>query len=180
MGLEEAELTYSDYEKLPEGSPYELIGGRLILNPAPIPRHQRISREIEFALYAFVKKNGLGEVFYSPIDIHLGEKEVYQPDIIFISKERSHIIGEKNITGPPDLVIEILSESTAYNDLKKKKKVYEQSGVREYWIVDPEASSIEVFLLKNGKYISEKEYSFSELLQSPMFPGFSLSLKEVF
>ena len=102
MGLEDKEYTYSDYEKLEEGAPYELIGGRLIMNPAPVPYHQRISREIEFALCEFAKKNKLGEVFYAPIDIHLGEKEVYQPDIIFISKERTSIIGKKNIEGPPD------------------------------------------------------------------------------
>lgn len=180
MGLEDKEYTYSDYEKLEEGAPYELIGGRLIMNPAPVPYHQRISREIEFALYEFAKKNKLGEVFDAPIDIHLGDKEVYQPDIIFISKERTSIIGKKNIEGPPDLVIEILSESTAYNDLRKKKKVYEEKGVLEYWIVDPESKSVEIFLLKDRKFISLKEYTENENLESPMFPGFSLSLKEVF
>lgn len=180
MGLEDKEYTYSDYEELEEGAPYELIGGRLIMNPAPVPYHQRISRNIEFALYEFVKKNRLGEVFDAPIDIHLGEKEVYQPDIIFISKDRTSIIGKKNIEGAPDLVIEILSESTAYNDLRKKKKVYEQKGVLEYWIVDPESASVEIFVLKDGKFISVKEFTENESLESPMFPGFSVSLTEVF
>ena len=180
MGLEEKEYTYSDYEKLGEGAPYELIGGKLTMNPAPVPYHQIISRNMEFCLFAFVKKHDLGEVFDAPIDIYLGEKEVYQPDIIFISKERVSIIGKKYIEGAPDLVIEILSESTAYNDLKKKKKVYESSGVKEYWIVDPQEATVEIHILQNGIYILQKEFQKDEILKSSLFPGFELMLKEVF
>lgn len=86
--------TYEDYAKLPEGAPYQLIGGELIITPAPTPYHQRISRKIEFLLIEYVEKNELGEVFDAPIDVYFEETETYQPDIIFISKERLNIIGE--------------------------------------------------------------------------------------
>ena len=114
--VEKKKYTYEDYAKLPEGSPYQLIGGDLIMVPAPTPYHQRISRKIESLLLQHVEKNDLGEVLYSPIDVYFGEEDTFQPDIIFISKERSAIIGETKIEGAPDLIIEILSRSTAYYD----------------------------------------------------------------
>ena len=180
MEVLEKKYTYSDYEKLGEGAPYQLIGGNLVMNPAPVPTHQRISRNIEYYLFAFVQEHNLGEVFYSPIDVLLGTQEVYQPDILFIAKNRLSIIGEKNIQGAPDLVIEILSESSVYNDLKKKKKVYESGGVQEYWIVDPNDQTIEIYVLKGGKYVLEKEFVKTETLQSPLLLGFSLKLDKVF
>ncbi len=130
--------TYADYEKLPEGAPYQLIGGDLVKEPSPVPYHQILSRRIEFELVKFVEERALGEVLYAPMDVYLSDTEVYQPDILFISKERMSIIGEKKIEAAPDLVIEILSPSSAYYDLRHKKNVYETSGVKEYWVVDPQ------------------------------------------
>lgn len=98
--------TYEDYLKTPDDERYELI-------ESTIPKHQRISRELEFCLLQFLKANNLGEVFYAPCDVYLDDENVVQPDILFISKERANIIGEKNIQGAPDIVIEIISEDTA-------------------------------------------------------------------
>ena len=120
--------TYADYEKLPEGAPYQLIGGDLIKEPSPVPYHQILSKRIALELANFVENNGLGEVLYAPTDVYFSDKEVYQPDIMFISKERMNIIGEKNIEAAPDLIIEILSPSSAYYDLRHKMRVYETSG----------------------------------------------------
>jgi len=138
-------LTYTDYEKLPEGAPYQLIGGELVMTPAPVPYHQMVSRNIGFELLLFVRGKNLGEVLYAPIDVFLSDTETYQPDIIYISKERLDIIGEKKIESAPDLVMEVLSPATAYYDLRHKKNIYEQFGVKEYWIVDPIEQSIEVY-----------------------------------
>ncbi|HDD05196.1 MAG TPA: Uma2 family endonuclease [Candidatus Aenigmarchaeota archaeon] len=134
--------TYEDYAKLPEGAPYQLIGGELVMVPSPTPYHQRVSRKLVFLLTEYVEKNDLGEVFYSPIDVYFDEEDVFQPDIVFISKARLDIIGEIKIEGPPDLIIEILSPSTAYYDLGRKYEVYERSGVKEYWVVHPERKSV--------------------------------------
>lgn len=139
------QYTYEDYEKLPEGAPYQLIGGELIMTPSPVPYHQIVSWRIGFELGKFVENKKEGIVLCAPLDVYFSEYETYQPDIIFISKERLNIIGEKKIEGAPDLVIEILSEATAYYDLKHKKKIYEKTGVKEYWIVDPIEKSIEVY-----------------------------------
>src|SRR3989338_8169235 len=108
--------TYADYEKLPEGAPYQLIGGELIMTPSPVPYHQIISRNIGFELLKVNEQKKLGEVIFAPMDVYLSETETYQPDIIFISKDRLNIIGEKKIEAAPDLVIEILSPGTAYYD----------------------------------------------------------------
>ena len=131
------DYTYEDYRNLPEGAPYQLIEGELILTPSPMPYHQEISRELGFRLLTFVKKNDLGHVFYAPLDVYFSERDVYQPDILFIEKDRRKIIGKTKIEGSPDIVMEILSPSTAYYDLRKKFRVYAKQGVREYWIVDP-------------------------------------------
>ncbi len=80
------------------------------MTPAPIPKHRKISRELEFEILKFVKANDLGEVFYAPCDVYLDDENIVQPDILFVSGERLNIIGEKNIQGAPDLVIEIISE----------------------------------------------------------------------
>lgn len=172
--------TYADYEKLPEGSPYQLIGGELVMTPAPTPYHQRISMEIGYALVKFVKARDLGEVLYAPIDVYLFETETYQPDIIFISKERPTIIGEKKIEGAPDLVVEILSPSTAYYDLRHKMRVYEKSGVKEYWIADPIEKTIELYENAAGAFSIFSKASEKGSVRSKLLAGFELDLVTIF
>ncbi len=172
--------TYEDYAKLPEGAPYQLIGGELVISPSPVPYHQMVLRNIGFELFKFVKEKGLGEVLYAPIDVYLAETETYQPDIIFISKDRLNIIGEKKIEGPPDLVIEILSESTAYYDLRHKKKTYEKTGVKEYWIVDPMEKSIEVYKNRDGNFGLIERAEQKGTVKSKLLEGFSLKVEEIF
>lgn len=169
--VKEKPLNIKDYKLLPEDAPYQLIEGELIMTPAPNPRHQLISGNLFKRFSDFVDKNRLGIVLYSPIDIYLGEENAYQPDIVFISKERREIIKDDGIYGPPDLVIEILSPSSAYYDLKNKFKIYEEYGVQEYWIVDPEMNSIEIYLNEKGHFSSisrleGKGYVESSLLKS--------------
>jgi len=172
--------TYKDYEKLPEGAPYQLIGGDLIMTPSPTPQHQLISRRIAYLLVAFVEVNKLGEVLYAPIDVYLSDTETYQPDIIFISKERLEIIGEKKIEAAPDLVIEILSPSTAYYDLKHKRSVYGKSGVREYWIVDPMEKSIEVYENADSKFERAGQAVEKGRAESKRLKGFGVEVEKVF
>jgi Uma2 family endonuclease len=137
--------TYADYVLLPEGAPYQLIGGKLVMTPVPTTYHQIISMRLELKFANFVNEKNLGLVLDAPIDVYFGEKETYQPDIIFIDRDRFHIIESAMINGAPDLVVEILSPSTGYYDLKKKARTYARHGVREYWIADPEDKSIEAY-----------------------------------
>jgi len=172
--------TYKDYEKLPEGAPYQLIGGELVMTPSPIPYHQEILGKIFYELKRFVEENTRGKVYLAPIDVYFSETDIYQPDIIFISKDRLNIIGEKKIEGSPDLVIEILSPATAYYDLRIKKDTYEQSGVKEYWIVDPIQKTIEVFGNKKSKFESVSAAKGEGVVKSDLLNGLSIAVKEIF
>lgn len=178
-------FTYDDYKSLPESETkrYELLGGELVLVPSPSTYQQRISRRLEFILQTFVEERGMGEVFHAPLDVVLGEGqecEVVQPDIFFISKERFQIIAEEEIRGAPDLVIEITSPATADRDRHYKKTLYARHGVREYWIVDPGAKTVEVYSLGEKGFELVKTYKADEVLKSPLLPGLAVDLKEVF
>jgi len=174
-------FTYKDYKNLPESETkrYELIEGELIMVPSPNFKHQCISRNIEFILQEFIKKKNLGTIIYAPLDVHLGDN-VIQPDILFISKERSYVITEEEIRGAPDLVIEILSPATAQKDRTYKRTLYAQYGVQEYWIVDPEEKIIEVLTLKEKGYETFSIYKKTDTLNSPLLPGLRIKLTEVF
>jgi len=177
---EKKKYTYADYLKTPDDERYELIEGELLMNPDPAMRHQRISGDLYSEVRIFVKENDLGNIFYAPCDVHLDNENVVQPDILFISKERLDIIGEKNIQGAPDLVIEIISESTAYRDLVQKKKLYARFGVKEYWIVIPEESSVDLFTLKDNAFVLHKSYSKDDTLQSQLLQKLKIELKKIF
>lgn len=171
--------TDKDFALLPEGTLAELLDGEIFMVPAPIPEHQRVSGKLYSLLLRFVERNQLGEIFFSPIDVFLDERNVVQPDLIFISKARNSIVREKRIEGAPDWVAEILSEGNAYHDLKTKKKLYEKHGVLEYWIVDPMERSVEVF--SNGesgfKLIAS---SGSGKIASAVLGGFSIEIEPLF
>lgn len=179
--IEEKKIyTYEDYLKTPDDKRYELIEGDLIMTPSPRPYHQWISKNIEFELEKFIREKKMGKIFHSPCDVYFDDANVLQPDILFISEDRLGIIGEKNIQGAPDLVIEILSESTAYRDLVKKKKVYSEFGVKEYWVVDPEEKTIEIYTLKDMVFVLAGSFSKSEILKSTLLEGFTMNLEVVF
>jgi len=174
-------FTYRDYKGLPESETkrYELLEGELIMVPSPSTYHQRISGNLEFLLRDFVEKNKLGEVLYAPLDVHLGE-DVVQPDILFISKERSKIITEEEIRGAPDLVIEIFSPTTAKRDRTYKETLYSREGVREYWMVDPEKKTIQVMTLGKAGFENFGTYGKMDTLKSPIFPALNIKVSQIF
>ncbi|MEO0215359.1 MAG: Uma2 family endonuclease, partial [candidate division WOR-3 bacterium] len=145
--------TYEDYLKLEDDKRYEVINGRLVEMPAPGFEHQKISGLIDFILRKFVYKERIGEVLYAPFDVILSENIVVQPDIVFISNENLKNIKEGRLFGPPDLVVEIVSPGSYKRDRFEKFKIYEEFGVKEYWIVLPGEKVIEVWCLKEGKYV---------------------------
>jgi Uma2 family endonuclease len=177
---EKKRFTYQDYLKTPDDKQYELIEGDLVMTPSPVPYHQWISKNIGYEVERFVREKDPGKVFYAPCDVYLDDENVLQPDILFISKERRSIIGEKNIQGAPDLVIEILSEATAYRDLVKKKKLYERFGVKEYWIVDPQEKTIEIYAHQGKDFVRIKTFSEIDTLESPFLAGLRIELSSVF
>jgi Uma2 family endonuclease len=142
------------FKLMPEGTLCQLINDELIMSPAPLIKHARVQNLIFTILYNWTKSEIAGEVFCAPIDVYLNKKNAFQPDVLFISEERKSIIKENGVYGAPDLVIEILSKGTQKFDLVKKKEVYEQTGVKEYWVVDPETKRCKGFALETEKFKS--------------------------
>ncbi|HHW44304.1 MAG TPA: Uma2 family endonuclease [Desulfotomaculum sp.] len=175
-------ITYEDYCKLDDGNRYELIGGELYVVPSPSAIHQNVFIALAATLYHFVLENQLGRVFTAPLDVYLTPKDLVQPDIIFISRERTDIIAEQNIQGAPDLVVEILSPSTAARDRTLKKELYARHGVRELWIIHPLAQTVEVYrpiAVGFGDPIFYDRRG-GVTVTSPLLPGLELDLNKIF
>ena len=142
-----SQITWNDVRQLPDhGNRYEAIEGELYVTPAPSVRHQRISMRLTLLLHDLLVEPGHGELFFAPTGVEFpATEEGVQPDLLFVSNERRGIVADPWIQGPPDLVIEIVSPTTAHRDRGVKRKLYERQGVSEYWIADPAAEAIEVW-----------------------------------
>jgi Uma2 family endonuclease len=173
-------LTYHDYVQLPDDKRYEIVEGELFLVAAPHLCHQRILGKLWTLLYTHAKDNHLGEVFLAPCDVVLSEITVVQPDLLFVSGEHQGILTDANIQGSPDLVVEILSPSTKQRDLGLKRNLYARYGVLEYWIVDPDAKTVEVLSLTETGFRTHSIVPRTGLLRSPLFPALNLALNDIF
>jgi len=173
-------FTYEDYLLLPEDRRYEIIDGDLFMTPAPTPYHQLVSKRIEWLLEKHVRENRSGEMLHAPCDVVLSATDVVQPDILFIAADRLAIIGEKYISQAPDLVVEVLSPSTAERDQVLKTKAYARFGVRELWIAAPEGRTIEVFVNAGERFRREALFGMGDVLRSPLLPGLEIPLDSVF
>src|ERR1041385_3332042 len=139
--------------------PCELWDGELVMAPAPFYQHQRIAFRLHRALHDWVEQHGLGEGVGAPIDMVLAPHRVVQPDVVYIERKNLGIVQDA-IRGAADLVIEIISAGSGQRDRVDKKALYEQYGVQEYWIVDPELQTVEVFRLDpNQRYRVAGKYS---------------------
>ena len=134
----------ADYAALPDDPRCELIHGRFYVSPSPIRIHQFVVGQIGRVLYDIADATG-GEAIVAPMDVHLADHTVAQPDVLYVSLER-HEILQTWIEGAPDLVVEVLSPSTARMDRLLKLNRYAEAGVAEYWLVDPAARTIEFFV----------------------------------
>ena len=173
-------LTYQDYLRTPDDKRYELIDGELILTPSEGRAHQGTSVRLGTRLYSFVHEQELGLVYWARRDVVLSNTDVVQPDLMFISNERMHIDTEAEIWGGPDLVVEILSPSTAARDRTVKQVLYARNDVNEYWLIDADARTIEVLLLGDQGFEPVATYGEGDTLVSPTLPGFSILVDEIF
>ena len=176
MGTERVVLTYTDYEAVPaDGRRYELHAGELSVTPAPSPRHQRILRNLSETLWQHVKARGLGEVLFAPIDCILGDTTVVQPDLVWLDGGRLSLVSERGIEGPPTLVVEILSPATTLIDRSTKRQLYARHGVPYYWIVDPEARTVETYTLSEWGYQLAARMAGSQAVSLPPFPDLAFA-----
>ncbi len=150
------------WETLPEGTLCQIINNKLVMSPAPGNIHQIVVGEIFIEIGFYLRKNKIGEVRIAPFDVYFSEQDIFQPDIIFIKKENLHKIKSKGLFGAPDLVVEILSPSTAHLDYKEKKIIYERYGVQEYFIVEPNSKSVTAYFLEGSEY-EEQENKTGEI-----------------
>ena len=173
--------TYQDYFNLPDdGKRYELINGELVMTPAPNTMHQNIIVKLIYEIERFLQQQKIGKLLCAPTDVRFSDTNILQPDIIFIPNGRSGIIKENMIDGPPDLIIEILSPATAYYDLLEKKEIYEQSGVKEYWIVDPKKLRIDVYRNIGQRFELNQRIESAGIAKSLVIEGFEVSLENIF
>ena len=174
-------LTYADWLQFPDdGRLYEIIEGELFVSPPPNIAHQRISRDLGFRLMTYLEEGGRGEILDAPVGVRVTDESIVEPDLAVVLREHADRIGTQAIEGPPDLVVEVLSPGTAPRDLGAKRRVYEELGVVEYWIVDPETESVEVLRLEAGRYARHGLYRRADVLRSGLLEGLEIELGPIF
>jgi len=160
---------------------YELINGILVKKSAPKPIHQLLSQRIEYVLENFLRQTPLGQYFHAPIDVFFDEYNAVQPDICFLTTERSFLIDlNEGILGAPDLIVEILSPGSLRFDRGTKKDLYERFAVKEYWIVDPNNRAVEVYVMRENAYAVHDIFEAEGKITSTVLPGFELEINELF
>jgi Uma2 family endonuclease len=146
-------LTYEDFAALPDdGKRYELHEGELSVTPAPTPRHQLVIGNLHLILAAHVRESGHGVLILSPVDCIMSSVTVVEPDLVYLDDARRRLISGRAIEGAPTLAVEVLSPSTAQIDRRRKMALYATHDVTWYWIVDPDARTIEAYHLDAGAY----------------------------
>jgi Uma2 family endonuclease len=180
VGVRPGAMTYEDYCRLPDdGIRYEVIEGLLFGEPSPWRAHQRAAANLLMILRAHVRDRGLGEVFIAPFDVILDRRTVVVPDLVFVSGARAEIVTERAVEGPPDLVVEILSPGSRRRDRVAKLNAYARRGVQHYWLVDPEARTLEAFELEDGGYRLAVAVSGEASFSPALFPGLDIPLAEL-
>jgi Uma2 family endonuclease len=176
--------TYEDLQTFPEGDGkrYEIIDGDLLVTPSPMKAHQRVLGNFYWWVRSYLEEAPIGEVFFAPFDVVLSDIDIVEPDLLFVSNARLDRLTRKNAQGAPDLVVEVLSESTRRTDAVRKRKLYERVDVLEYWIVDTELETVKVYRKADGRFDRPIELSSEagDTLTTPLLPGFAVPLAKLF
>jgi Uma2 family endonuclease len=170
-------LTYEDYCCYPDdGRRHEIIEGDHYVNPAPSTYHQHVSKRLQYQLYTQIELAGHGILFNAPVDVHLTEHDIVQPDLVVVLNAKKQIITPTKVKGIPDLVVEILSPSTADNDRRLKRNLYERCGIAEYWILDPFEQKFDQLVVKDGRY---ELVPAADIVEPAFVKGVKIPLTEV-
>ena len=183
MALELPLLSYDDYAAIEDGRRYQVVDGVLVMSPSPSTRHQDVLLELATALKAFLATQPVGRLFIAPMDVVLVARRpavVLQPDLVFIARGRD-IVTPANVQGAPDLVVEILSPGSARLDMGRKRALYAEHGVKEFWAIPDELDRVEVRLLgEDGRFAHPRIYEPGEVLHTALLPGFGLEVARIF
>lgn len=178
-------LTYDDFLQLPDdGLRHEIIDGEHYVTPSPNLRHQDLVLRLGMSIGHHVEdRPDRGRVFIAPFDVVFSFHDIVEPDVIFVAPDQLDILTDQNIQGTPAMVVEILSPSTRQRDRQIKRTLYERSGVREYWLVDPELAVVTVHRRSaNGGFpvVASLSVERHDALATPLLPGWSLELERLF
>jgi Uma2 family endonuclease len=177
-------LTYDDFVLFPDdGKRHELIDGEHFVTPSPNRKHQKISGNLYLLIATWLEEHSIGQLYYAPFDVIFSMFDVVEPDLLYMSHERAAaVLTEANVQGAPELVIEIGSKGTRKRDETIKRRLYERSGVSEYWVVDPEIDVIRVYRRgeKGFERPNELRAEAGDTLTTPLLPGLSLPLDRIF
>ncbi|WP_127583640.1 Uma2 family endonuclease [Paenibacillus koleovorans] len=180
--VREQPVSYETYAAMPDdGNRYEVVDGKLeLMSPGPVFAHQSVSGELEFLLKNSCRSDYV--ICDAPLDLILSDTDIRQPDLMMIHRSRLSILTRRGVEGAPDLVVEILSPGSRKRDKVGKARTYAKYGVPEYWIVDPDAVTLERYLLQEGKAMFELEDLFEEndTVASDKLPCVSFCVKELF
>ncbi len=174
-------MTYDDLRAMPEdGQRYELVDGVLVVPAAPSLLHMNTIAHLWAVFVPYLAARQLLNNFgAAPVDVRFSDRRVLQPDFVFVSPERQHLMANRQyIDGAPDLVIEVLSPSNRTFDLEEKYRIYEQEGVREYWIVDPGAETLTILLLRDGRFVEQPNVD--GIARSTVLPGLEVDVAALF
>ena len=177
-------LTYDDFLLFPDdGKRHELIDGEHYVTPSPNTRHQQISGNIYWLIRSYLETHPIGRVLYAPYDIVFSKFDVVEPDLLYLSHERAaQVLTDAHARGAPELVVEIASKGTRKRDETIKRRLYERSGVSEYWVVDPEIDAVRIY--RRGPSAYERAIELSreagDVLKTPLLPGLDLPLGDIF
>ena len=164
-------FTYADLLHTPDdGQRYEVLEGDLIVSPSPKWKHQRVVSTL-VRIFHRTEDAGFGVACTAPMDVVLSDRNVVEPDLLFIAKSRLGIVTEANVQGAPGLVVEIISDRSRRLDATTKRQIYERHGVRFYWLVDPEEETVRVFELREGAYGEPVTLRAGQPLTCPLFPN---------
>ena len=171
----------ADYEQLPDDGPrYEIMQGDLRMSPAPAIGHQFSNGLIHYYLMQHVQFGNLGRVLAAPTDVELAFDTIVQPDVLVVLNDGKAQITDRRVIGPPDLIVEITSPSTASYDRREKRDAYAAAGVREYWIADPASRTIELLILDAGAYRPIAVYTASAIIPSSVIPSWDVPTGQLF
>ena len=171
----------AEFFSLPEGPPYfQLLDGDLYTSPRPRRYHQKLILRLAVVLQAYLDRHPLGEIYVAPSDVVFTQETILNPDIYFVSRERAGILTEQGADGAPDLVVEVLSPSTAKLDLGRKREIYFESGVKEMWVVSPQTASVDVYRFSENAGEPTAVFERGGTLTSPLFPELAISVGDLF
>lgn len=178
------QLGWDDYRSraAEPGVRREILGGVWAVSPAPGLFHQAVALELGMRIRVFATAHDLGLALVAPVGVLLGERDIVEPDVIFLARDRVATLEANRVLGPPEIVVEVLAPSTRRTDLLRKRRLYSRAGVPEYWVADPDAESLTRFRREGAEFRAEAAV-FADppgVIETPLLPGFSLDVGDLF